>query len=866
MKKQYKWLIMCLLLVAQFTGWSQPGGWSINTAQYQYSMTVVAQIKINGVPNHLLNNALAVYCQGQLRGYVTPLKNDVQAYYFLNLYSNIYKDEVLEFRAYIGSEQKMYVATTTQLFRHHKTLGKMVEPYQIELVLGERPLLYSLTEVDYVMGNCSDVLDVQASDNTNTEGNGLTYSIVGGADQSKLFIDAQTGLLSWLNFTPNANAPGDADGDNRYEVRVRVTDATNLTDEQLITITVQPSSPLPMLVCPENMTLNTGDDGLGNCTTTAFGTGVPVGTLCESNQITYQLTDATVGSGYGQLPLSQTFGRGVTTVQYTRAGTPSSDCQFTVTVLDNETLALTCPNNITRNTDANQCTALVSYVPVVSENCSYTITSTNGFPSGSAFPKGQTTIALKATDGAGNSAVCSFTVTVNDAQPPSITCPANIVRSADQGQCNAVVVYNNPTYSDNCPLTGPAGVSHLMGGLSGSTFLKGVSAVTWQATDGSGLTKTCSFNITVTDNQTPTITCPATQTRNTDPGLCSAVVTYPTPKGADNCGLAVGQPQWVSGGTMPTASGASSVATFQKGNTTVTWRTTDGGGLTRTCTFRVTVNDKEVPTMTCPPAMSVNTAPNVCNAVATYTNPTFTDNCAPLTGTSTRVSGLSSGATFPVGNTNVVFQATDAAGNTRRCTMVVTVVDNQPPVLTCPPNAVVIGTGIPCKGFAFFPNATAKDNCSGTLSTFLVSGLSSGSAFPAGITTNTFRAVAPNGQSGECTFTVDVDCSGFMAGNAGLEDRNKELEGNLAQKTNLGLTLAPNPAISFVTMNMEGVGVNGGTLMVFDPLGRLVQQQMIAHDQRTSTLQVAEFAIGLYRICLKTDDGMVTKTLVVVRA
>jgi hypothetical protein len=54
--------------------------------------------------------------------------------------------------------------------------------------------------------------------------------------------------------------------------------------------------------------------------------------------------------------------------------------------------------------------------------------------------------------------------------------------------------------------------------------------------------------------------------------------------------------------------------------------------------------------------------------------------------------------------------------------------------------------------------------------------------------------------------------------------------------------------------------------MVFDPLGRLVQQQMIAHDQRISTLQVAEFAIGLYRICLKTDDGMVTKTLVVVRA
>jgi hypothetical protein len=61
------------------------------------------------------------------------------------------------------------------------------------------------------------------------------------------------------------------------------------------------------------------------------------------------------------------------------------------------------------------------------------------------------------------------------------------------------------------------------------------------------------------------------------------------------------------------------------------------------------------------------------------------------------------------------------------------------------------------------------------------------------------------------------------------------------------------------------VGAGGGALQVFDPLGRLVQQQMIAQDQHTTVLQVSEFAIGLYRICLKTDDGMVTKTLVVVK-
>jgi hypothetical protein len=100
--------------------------------------------------------------------------------------------------------------------------------------------------------------------------------------------------------------------------------------------------------------------------------------------------------------------------------------------------------------------------------------------------------------------------------------------------------------------------------------------------------------------------------------------------------------------------------------------------------------------------------------------------------------------------------------------------------------------------------------------------------------------------------------------NSGLEDRNQDLEAAqmVLQKTNLGLSIAPNPALSAVTVSIEGVGAGGGTLQVFDQIGRLIQQQVIAGDQRTSTLQVAEFAPGLYRICLKTDTGIVTKTLV----
>ena len=650
--------------------------------------------------------------------------------------------------------------------------------------------------------------------------------------------------------TGSGNGTGSGSTFNKGNTTVTVT-ATNTCGAPTCVFSVAVTdNQLPTISCPADQTVVADDNCSGtvgvrtltsksdNCATTISENQSPASTTVLSGHNTAQTVTLTANDGNGN----------------------TRSCQFTVTLKDVTPPSISCPANIAKNTDADQCSAVTNYSVTASDNCAYTLTNTNGFPSGSAFPKGSTNVTWKATDAAGNSAVCSFMVTVTDGQAPSIVCPANIIRSTDVGQCGAIVAYTNPTYSDNCLLNGPAGLDHLMGGLSNSTFQKGTTAIIWQATDGVGLTKTCSFTITVNDTQKPNITCPANQTRSANPGLCSAVVTYPMPTATDNCSLITGQPIWVSGGTN--ASG--STATFQKGINTVTWRATDAAGNTQTCTFRVTVNDTEAPTMTCPAAVSLSTAVNTCSATATYTNPTFTDNCAPTSGTAIRISGLVSGSTFPLGNSNVVFQATDAAGNTRRCTMVVTVTDNQPPVITCPAPVVVNGTGTPCTATVFYGSATASDNCAGTLTPFLVAGLVSGSQFPAGVTINTFRAVAPNGQSSECTFSITVNCGSGM-GNTGVDIRDEEE--HTQQYNHLELVLAPNPALSTVTVSIEGVGAGGGTLLMYDAVGRLVLRQVIAENQHTAVFQVdgAEFAPGMYRVNLRTASGMVTKTLVVVK-
>ena len=60
--------------------------------------------------------------------------------------------------------------------------------------------------------------------------------IVGGADAALFTIDAATGALSFLA-APDFEAPGDADGDNVYDVIVSASDGS-FTDTQAIAVTV----------------------------------------------------------------------------------------------------------------------------------------------------------------------------------------------------------------------------------------------------------------------------------------------------------------------------------------------------------------------------------------------------------------------------------------------------------------------------------------------------------------------------------------------------------------------------------------------------------------------------------------------------
>ena len=449
-------------------------------------------------------------------------------------------------------------------------------------------------------------------------------------------------------------------------------------------------------------------------------------------------------------------------------------------------------------------------------------------------------------------------------QPPtiSITCPGNFIG----GQCGATsVTYPTPTASGNCDAP-----SLLSGIASGGTFPVGETTVVWKATNNSGQNNTCSFKVTVSgnDTQAPSISCPVNQTRSTNPGQCQANVTYPIPTATDNCALAAGSPSLQSG----IASGG----VFPKGINTVVWRATDQAGLTKTCTFRVTVNDNEPPAITCPGSQSVNVAAGACaSAAVTYTTPSATDNCASPAPVVTRVSGPVSGSNFPKGVSNVTWRAVDAAGNAKTCSFSVTVTDNMLPGIACPGNVAVTAAPGQCNAVVTYANPTATDNCA-VASVLLLDGLASGSVFPQGVTTNTWRAMDDSGLTATCTFTVTVSCGTGSEGSEKGKVKSEKLavkSEKLAARTTddgpqMAMNLSPNPAVTAVQIWVEHLGEKGGDLTVLDAQGRTLWQQSVAAQQPTVTLDVSggEFAAGVYFVTLRSEGRTVAKRLVVCEA
>ena len=268
------------------------------------------------------------------------------------------------------------------------------------------------------------------------------------------------------------------------------------------------------------------------------------------------------------------------------------------------------------------------------------------------------------TDVCGNSSSVSQTITVDDTTPPSITCPSPV-----SVECSADIPpadINDVTATDNCP--GVVTVTHVSDVPNGQSCPLTIIR-TYRATDACGNSATCTQTITVDDQTAPTPPSPPSDAN------VQCAENVPTPQdltASDNCDtdITVSPTDQINSGSCP-----------HNFIITRTWTFTDACNNSASISQTITVNDDTPPTITCPPNTTVQCEADI--PPNDFAGGNASDNCAG----SPTVTHLGDSQVGMV--VTRTYQATDACGNSATCIQIITIDNNAPPNITCPPDTMV---------------------------------------------------------------------------------------------------------------------------------------------------------------------------------
>src|SRR5207249_8146158 len=104
----------------------------------------------------------------------------------------------------------------------------------------------------------------------------------------------------------------------------------------------------------------------------------------------------------------------------------TGSCTQKVIVVDNQAPTMSCPADVTVNTDSDSCSATgvaLSGPSSTNDNCAVSTVANDG---SEPYVVGTNAVVWTVTDVRGNSRTCTQTVYVVDNETPSISCPADV--------------------------------------------------------------------------------------------------------------------------------------------------------------------------------------------------------------------------------------------------------------------------------------------------------------------------------------------------------------------------------------------------------------------------------------------------------
>lgn len=381
-------------------------------------------------------------------------------------------------------------------------------------------------------------------------------------------------------------------------------------------------------------------------------------------------------------------------------------------------------------------------------------------------------------------------VVIKYPQQPVLTCPPNITVACNTNLTPAITGFatltgacsgQNPniTFSDN---------------TSGMMPCNGTVLRTWTAVDECGVTRTCVQTITVQDNVPPIAMCAPGQGYELNED-CELPITVDliNAGSTDNCqiqSMSV-SPAVVQGcGIFP-----------------ITLTVTDLCGNTSTCATEIQTIEGVPPMIECPPNINLTCGDDISPAATGMA--TATDLCDPnpvITFADVVTGTLPCNALI-----TRTWTATDNCGNEATCVQNIVVIDNVPPMISCPPDQTVNTNPGQCFYTGLLQEPTATDNCNPTpaITCYLVTAaglvlITPGMEFPKG--THSICCVADDG----CVDVSELICTYPCTAGGDIQEPDSPL--GFAQNSILN---SPNQLLLTALGIQQGVS---GNILVKDVL------------------------------------------------
>ncbi|MFK8006772.1 MAG: HYR domain-containing protein [Saprospiraceae bacterium] len=596
-------------------------------------------------------------------------------------------------------------------------------------------------------GNFTDVtFDVTVEDNTNPVALCQDFTVqldaAGNATITAADVDngsydncsVATVAIDIASFTC-----ADLGSDN--QVTLTVTDGAGNTATCIANVTVEDNI-APTFTCPSPVDVQ-GCDGLVPDLISTIGDEMD---NCGAVTLTQNpLPGVSIGNNGNSVDV---------VITATDASGNATSCTVTVTVVDDTAPVFqNCPTAISVANDPDQCGAIVSWIaPVALDNCvvmgSGSVVLTAGMPSGSVFPVGTSTVTYTATDDDGNTATCTFDITVSDTEAPEFitTLPADETVECDAIPAPFVVIPMMHT-ADNCTESMNITVDYMEDIIDVVCANTYTIVRTWTITDEAGNSAEHKQKVYVQDTTAPTFTVPADVTIECDEDTTPANTGDVTDQ-MDNCSAPADIVVAFTDVDDLTGCGG------YTGTITRTWTATDECGNVTTKVQVITIEDTTGPDAVCQNITVELDANGEVVISANQINNGSSDNCAAASALTLALS-QSSFTCADIGDNLVTLTVTDPCGNIGTCVATVTVEDNIAPAITCPDDIIVHLDPGACEQVLSF-DVLATDNCDVTISQ--ISGLyGSGDGFPiGGPYVLTYEATDDGGNTAQCSFSVTV--------------------------------------------------------------------------------------------------------------